>query len=142
MLRAVRAATDMQAALIAVNEDLDRTYGVQLHARTGVNTGEVLLKDATPEEGLVVGDAVNTAARLEQAAAPGEILVGASTYRLVRDAVVAEPSNPVAAKGKAEPVTAYRLVRVLGARARRGGPTHRWSAVCVSKRPRQPWPGR
>ena len=89
-LRAVRAAYGMQTTLTVLNEELDDAYEVRLRTRTGINTGEVLIKEATPEEGLVVGDAVNTAARLEQAAAPGEILLGASTYHLVRDAVVAE----------------------------------------------------
>ena len=61
---------------------------------------------------LVTGDAVNVAARLEQAAAPGEVVLGASTYRLVRDAVEAEPMQALELKGKAEPVEAFRLVSV------------------------------
>ncbi len=61
----------------------------------------------------MVGDPVNTAARLEQAAAPGEILISASTYRLVQDAILAEPMSPIPAKGKAEPVAAYRLLHVI-----------------------------
>ena len=112
-LRAVRAASDMRAALAALNEDLERAYGVALLTRTGVNTGEVLIKDPTPAEGLVVGDAVNTAARLEQAAAPGEVLLGASTYALVRDAVLVDRVSPVVAKGKTEPLDAYRLVQLV-----------------------------
>jgi class 3 adenylate cyclase len=71
-LRAVRAALEMQAAV--------RTMG-DIQARIGVNTGDVLARDATPGESLVVGDAVNVAARLQQAAAPGEVLVGASASR-------------------------------------------------------------
>ena len=109
-LRAVRAASDMLVELAVLNDELERSYGVRLVTHTGVNTGEVLI---TPGNALAVGDATNTAARLEQAAEPGEILLGASTYRLVRDAVVAEPVTPIVAKGKAEPVAAFRLVRVL-----------------------------
>ena len=79
--------------------------GVQ--ARIGVNTGEVV---TGTEERLATGDAVNVAARLEQAAEPGEILIGESTLALVRDAVEAEPVAPLELKGKAEPVAAHRLV--------------------------------
>ena len=60
----------MQQALAKLNEELVRTWGVQLTNRTGVNTGEVVAGDPSVGQGLVVGDAVNTAARLEQAA-PG-----------------------------------------------------------------------
>ena len=60
----------------------------------------------------MTGDAVNVAARLEQAAPPGEILIGATTLSLVRDAVTVEPVDPLELKGKREPVPAFRLVRV------------------------------
>ncbi len=56
---------------------------------------------------------MNTAARLEQAAPPGQVLLGASTYRLVRDAVVVEPLPALLVKGNAEPLLAYRLLKVL-----------------------------
>src|SRR5215212_7709237 len=80
--------------------------------RTGVNTGEVVAGDPATGQTLVTGDTVNTTARLEQAAPPGEILLGKLTYSLVRDAVEVERVEPVGAKGKAEPVPAYRLVSV------------------------------
>src|SRR5438132_772843 len=64
------------------------------------------------EQTLVTGDAVNVAARLEQAAEPGSVLIGAETMRLVRDAVIAEPTAPLELKGKSEPLTAFRLVDV------------------------------
>jgi len=89
-----------------------RERGVAIRFRTGVNTGEVVAGDPSGGQTFVTGDTVNTAARLEQAAQPGEILLGQATYRLVRDAVVAEPIKPIAARGKAEPVPAYRLVSV------------------------------
>jgi predicted ATPase/class 3 adenylate cyclase len=109
-LRAVRAAAGMQQALAKLNEELLRTWGVQLTNRTGVNTGEVVAGDPAVGQGLVVGDAVNTAARLEQAAPANEVLLGSLTYRLVRDAVHAEPVEPLELKGKAERVPAYRLI--------------------------------
>jgi hypothetical protein len=74
-----------------------------------VNTGEVVAGDG---ETLVTGDAVNVAARLEQAAAPGSILIGGDTLALVRDAVVAEPVEPLELKGKRAPVPAFQLVSV------------------------------
>jgi class 3 adenylate cyclase/tetratricopeptide (TPR) repeat protein len=107
-LRAVRAAVEMRDALPAL--------GVE--GRIGVTTGEVV---AGTEERLATGDPVNIAARLEQAAQPGEVLIGAETYRLVRTAVTAEPVEPLALKGKAEPVEAYRLLSVSGDLRRLGG---------------------
>ncbi len=69
-LRAVRAAADMKDALARLNGELERRYGVRLANRTGVNTGEVVAGDPFAGQRLVTGDAVNVAARLEQAAAP------------------------------------------------------------------------
>src|SRR5580765_8526694 len=108
-LRAARAAIDMREALAGLNEDLERDYGTRLEARIGVNTGEVV---TGTEERLATGDAVNVAARLEQAAAPGEILRGPETMRLLRGAVTAEELEPLELKGKAEGVWAYRLISV------------------------------
>jgi tetratricopeptide (TPR) repeat protein len=109
-LRAVRAAADMRDVLAALNDELERDYGVRIEARTGVNTGEVLAGEG---QTLAVGDPVNVAARLEQLAPPGEILLGEPTYRLVRDAVRAEPVEPIAAKGKADALAAHRLREVV-----------------------------
>jgi tetratricopeptide (TPR) repeat protein len=111
-LRAVRAAAGMQAALEELNGELQRVYGVQLANRTGVNTGEVVAGDPATGQRLVTGDAVNVAARLEQAAGEREVLLGGLTYRLVQDHVDVEEVEPLALKGKSEPVPAYRLTRV------------------------------
>jgi class 3 adenylate cyclase/tetratricopeptide (TPR) repeat protein len=110
-LRAVRAAFDMQNALDLLNRGLQPRWGVQLAIRTGIHTGTVVAGDASGEA-LVTGDVVVTAKRLETAAEPGEMLVGAETYRLVRHAVSAEPIAPVKAKGKAEPLPAWRITAV------------------------------
>src|SRR5262245_41056543 len=80
-----------------------------IQARIGVNTGEVV---TGTEERLATGDAVNVAARLEQAAEPGEVLLGAETMRLVAEAIEAEPIEALDLKGKLEPVAAFRLVHV------------------------------
>ena len=106
-LRAVRAALELGSGLEALNAEIARGWGVRLAARTGVNTGEVVAGDGSL--GALVGDAVNVAARLEQAAAAGEILVADATLRRVREHVRAEPVPPLALKGKREPVAAWRL---------------------------------
>ena len=112
-LRAVRAATEMRENLAALNDELERGSGVRLETRTGVNSGEVVAGDPSSGQSFVSGDTVNVAARLEQAAQPGEILIGAGTLSLVRDAVRVEATEPLPLKGKAEPVPAFRLLEVL-----------------------------
>ncbi len=108
-LRAARAAADLRAALAGLNDSLERDYGTTLELRIGVNTGEVV---TGTEERLATGDAVNVAARLEQAAQPGEILLGPETWALVRDAVSSAAVGPLELKGKAAALTAYRLESV------------------------------
>src|SRR2546430_12108202 len=99
-LRAARAAIELRREV--------ETLGLEL--RIGVNTGEVVAEEG---ETLVTGDAVNVAARLEQAAAPGEILIGEATYRVARNALRVEEHDAVDAKGKSEPVVVWRLAEVL-----------------------------
>jgi class 3 adenylate cyclase/tetratricopeptide (TPR) repeat protein len=111
-LRAVRAGVEMRAALAELGPRLGLGGDAALSARIGINTGEVVAGDPSRGQTLVTGDAVNVAARLEQAAAPGEILLGQSTWRLVRDAVLAEQTDPVMAKGKTDPVAAWRLLGI------------------------------
>ncbi|MFN2590357.1 MAG: AAA family ATPase, partial [Actinomycetota bacterium] len=95
-----------------LNDEFEQGWNTRIQARIGVNTGEVVAADPSSGQSFVSGDAVNVAARLEQTADPGEILLGESTYRLVRAAAIAEPVEPLALKGKSEPVPAYRLVVV------------------------------
>jgi class 3 adenylate cyclase len=111
-LRAVRAAAEMQARLDSLNAELEAGRGIRVEARTGVNTGEVVAGDASSGQSFVTGAAVNLARRLEQAAGPGEILIGERTYRLLEHAVTAERLAPFAVKGRREPVAALRLERV------------------------------
>ncbi len=119
-LRAVRATAEMRAALADLNVTLRAGFGVVLQNRTGVNTGEVVTGDTGGSQRLATGDTVNVAARLEQAAPAGEVLIGESTYRLVRDAVEVVPVEPLGLKGKPDPVPAYRLMSVMaGARKTR-----------------------
>jgi class 3 adenylate cyclase/tetratricopeptide (TPR) repeat protein len=109
-LRGLRAAAEMRQAVTGLNEELERDYGTTLEVRIGVDTGEVV---TGTKERLATGDAVNVAARLEQAASPSEVLLGEETFRLAREGVEVEPVEPLELKGKTEPVTAFRLVAVL-----------------------------
>jgi class 3 adenylate cyclase len=111
-LRAVRAAAEMRDELHRLNDRLEEVWGVRLTTRTGVNTGEVVTGDPATGQRLVIGDPVNVAARLEQAAPAMEVLIGDPTYRLVRDAVTVDEVDPLPLKGKSEPVPAYRLIAV------------------------------
>jgi class 3 adenylate cyclase/tetratricopeptide (TPR) repeat protein len=111
-LRACRAALQIQGEINRLNKELERDWGMTISTRTGINTGEVIAGDPSSGQTLVTGDPVNTAARLEQSAPPGSILIGTPAYRLVADAVDVEPVEPVTAKGKADAVAAYRLVSV------------------------------
>src|SRR3954447_1390403 len=108
-LRAVRAAAAMRDALARLNEDLAPRWGVRLGVRTDVNTGEVVVDPARSAD-LLVGDALNTAARLERRAPDGEILVGPETYRLVRGELALEPVAPLELRGKARPLPVWRLL--------------------------------
>ncbi len=122
-LRAVRAAAELRQGFARINTEMEAERGLHIDFRIGVNSGEVVVSSA--EGSLVTGDAVNVAARLEQAALPGEALIGRSTLDLVRDGVEVEVVKPIAAKGKSSAVEAFRLIDVLGAprsvRAPRGG---------------------
>jgi class 3 adenylate cyclase/tetratricopeptide (TPR) repeat protein len=109
-LRALRAGAELRQAMAVLNEELGRDYNTALRVRIGVNTGEAVVGT---EERLATGDAVNVAARLEQAAAPDEILLGDATRALTRGAVETAPIEPLTLKGKAEPFAAHRLVRVV-----------------------------
>jgi class 3 adenylate cyclase len=105
-LRACRAAIEMREALPAL--------GVE--GRIGLMTGEVV---TGTEERIATGDVVNVAARLEQAAGPGEVLIGEPTFELVRAAVQVDSLEPLRVKGKAQPVEAYQLNAVHEPRVRR-----------------------
>src|SRR3954469_9168021 len=109
-LRAVRAATEIQSALRRLDEDRSASNSPMMRFRTGIDTGEVVAGDHASGQSFATGDTVNSAARLQAAAPVGEILLGRSTWLLVRHAVSAEPVPPIDAKGKAQPLEAYRLM--------------------------------
>ena len=112
-LRAARAAVAIRDAAGELSKELERDGGITLQTRIGVHTGEVVTGDPEAEAISITGGPVNLAARLEQTAAPGEIVLGADTYRLVQDAVAAEEMAPVQLKGFPDPVGAFRLLSVV-----------------------------
>src|SRR5215211_1752854 len=111
-LRAVRAAEELLLTIDVLNADLGADYGIALQVRIGVNSGEVLIGDTGAGESFATGKAVNVAMRLEQSAAPGEILLGAATHGLVRHAVEAEAVEPLDLGGSLGQVQAYSVLAV------------------------------
>ena len=111
-LRAVRSASAMRDRLVSLNDELEEAYGVRLAVRIGVNTGEVVVGDPSTGGTFVTGEPVNMAKRLEQAAEPGQILIGKTTYPLVANAVQAGPLESFPVKGKREAVAPFRVEHV------------------------------
>ncbi|MYV97595.1 AAA family ATPase [Streptomyces sp. SID3343] len=109
--RALDAAVDMLAALGDLNTELERDHRVRLGARIGVHTGEVVTTaDPARRQALVSGEVVNIAARLEQAAGPGEILLSAQTCRAAGPALTTADVGPLRLKGVAGRLEAARLI--------------------------------
>src|ERR671911_509935 len=112
-LRAVRAAGELRTTLDELAKEVREQRGLEFHVRLGINTGNVLVRDAGTLEEELTGTPVNLAKRFEELAGAGEILLGEETYRLVADAVKAEPAGPLTVKGAAEPQNVWRLLEVL-----------------------------
>jgi class 3 adenylate cyclase/tetratricopeptide (TPR) repeat protein len=108
--RAVRAALDLVAAVAALGQEVGAP---ELAARAGVLTGEAAVTVGAEGQGLVAGDLVNTASRVQAAAEPGTVLVGEATRRAAEAAVVFADAGAHELKGKAEPVPLWRAVRVV-----------------------------
>jgi len=112
--RAVRGALDLVAAVAALGHEI----GADLQLRAGVLTGEAAVTLGASNQGMVAGDLVNTASRLQSVAPPGSVLVGESTMQAASEAIAFEPAGEQLLKGKAAPVPAFRAMRVV---AQRGG---------------------
>jgi class 3 adenylate cyclase/tetratricopeptide (TPR) repeat protein len=110
--RAVRAGMELVDAV--------RGLGEGIQARAGVLTGEAAVTIGAVGQGMVAGDLVNTASRLQSAAAPGTVLVGEATQRAASGAIVFEPAGDQSLKGKAAPVPAWKALRVVAERGGRG----------------------
>jgi class 3 adenylate cyclase/tetratricopeptide (TPR) repeat protein len=116
--RAVRAGLRVLAGI----EELNRKHGLELAARAAVNTGEaVVAVDPGRGDALAMGDVVNTASRLQSAAPPGGLLVGAATHQATRHVIRYAERDAIDAKGKSEPLSAWLVVEPLGERFERGG---------------------
>ena len=113
---------DAERAVRAALELVDAVHGLGpgLEARGGVLTGEAAVTLGAIGQGMVAGDLVNTASRLQSAAAPGTVLVGEATQRAASIAITFEPVDEQYLKGKAAPVAAWRAVRVVAQRRGRG----------------------
>lgn len=135
--RALRAALAMREGLRALNHRWERRFGTPLSLHVGVNTGPVVAGNIGSAAGgayAVTGDTVNTAARLQAAAPPGEILVSRATFRLTRPAFAFEPAGELALRGKAEAVPVHRLLVALGApRSARGLEGHGLAAPLIGR---------
>jgi class 3 adenylate cyclase/tetratricopeptide (TPR) repeat protein len=113
--RALLTALAMLDAVAGLNRDLERDYGLRLDIRIGVHTGEVVTTaDPGSRQALVSGQVVNIAARLQQAAAPGQIVISAATRLAAGSALKVTSAGPLSLRGIREPVEAFRLVSVGG----------------------------
>ncbi len=110
--RAVRAGLELVDAV--------RALGPEVRARAGVLTGEAAVTLGATDQGMVAGDLVNTASRLQSVAAPGTVLVGEATQRATSQAIAYEPAGDQVLKGKDAPVAAWRALRIVAERSGRG----------------------
>jgi class 3 adenylate cyclase/tetratricopeptide (TPR) repeat protein len=115
--RAVRAGLEMLEALKRFNElrQVDDPQALPLQIRIGINTGEVVAASGAGDGGqfLITGDAVNVAARFQQQAEPGTILVGSRTYRSTHGAIVYQPLSPIQVKGKPQPLRVWQALEAV-----------------------------
>jgi class 3 adenylate cyclase/tetratricopeptide (TPR) repeat protein len=109
---------DAERAVRAALELVDEVRALNVNARAGVLTGEAVVRIGAEGEGMVVGDVVNTAARLQGAAEPGTVIVGEGTFRAASRAIAFEPIGDLTLKGKSAPVASWKATRVV---AERGG---------------------
>jgi class 3 adenylate cyclase/tetratricopeptide (TPR) repeat protein len=119
--RAVAAALRMQSALASYAEDIERRHALSCRFRVGLNTGPVVVGTVTDDLHLdftAIGDTVNLAARIEQSAAPGSVLISEHTHRAVADFFECEPVGDLAVKGKAQLVPGWRVIRERPVRTR------------------------
>jgi class 3 adenylate cyclase/tetratricopeptide (TPR) repeat protein len=116
--RAVRAGIAILDALAPLNRRLEREHGVRLSVRIGVHTGEVVIGEGSGAEGGVFGETVHVAARVQQLAAPHEVLVTETTWRLVPGLFVTEERGLHELRGIPQPVRLHRVVQPSGTRGR------------------------
>lgn len=116
-VRAIRAGLEIIDAIGAYRHQIDERWGVTIEARVGIHTGLVVVGEVGSDlrvEYTALGDAINVASRMEQAAAPGTVLITDHTLSLTDGMFESESLGPIEVKGKAEPVVAHRVVRFIG----------------------------
>ena len=116
-LRAVRAALEMREAAAELDDEIDDP-DVRIRVRIAIDCGESFANEAAATQGRIVGDVFNTAARLESAADPGDVLVSAAAERMLRGRVDLAPLGAIELKGKAEPILAHKVLAVRPSPAR------------------------
>ena len=116
-LRAVRAALEMREAAAELDGEIDDP-DIRILVRISIDCGEAFADEAAATQGRIAADVFNTAARLQAAAEPGDVLVSAAAERMLRGRVDLAPLGPIELKGKAEPVHAQRVLSVRPAPAR------------------------
>jgi class 3 adenylate cyclase/putative methionine-R-sulfoxide reductase with GAF domain len=115
-LKAIKTALEMQKAQGELSRKFKKTYGIDVDIGIGINTGEMVLGNIGCRQRTdytVIGDAVNTAARLCGAAAGGQVLITEKTYAEVKKLVKVEELEPIVAKGKSKPVQIYNVLEVM-----------------------------
>jgi class 3 adenylate cyclase len=120
-LRACYAALAMQTAMRNYTEDMRRTYGIPLQIRAGLNSGEVVVRTISSDLHMdysAVGQATHLAARMEQLATPGSIILSRATLRLVEGLVQVNALGPIPVKGMTEPVEVFELTGASSIRRR------------------------
>jgi len=115
-LNAIRTAVEMRAAFQELKEQWADGPWAELGLAVGINSGEAIVGNVGSERLMnytVIGDAVNIAARLEELAGPGQVLIGETTRALAEDMVVARKFGEIDLRGRSKPVIAYELVRLF-----------------------------
>lgn len=112
-IRAVKAAVGMRDAMEKLGEREYRRLGVRVKARIGINTGEVISRRTADGSEVIIGDAMNTAARIQTAASASAILMSGSTFELSANWAIVRPAPAVEAKGKSKPITVLELLDVV-----------------------------
>lgn len=134
--RAVGAALEIQRALQVCSAEVEGRHGLECPFRVGLNTGPVVvgtISDDLTMDFTAVGDTVNLAARMQQLADPGTVLLSESAYRAVRDFFECEPRGALIAKGKTKPVNAYQVLRKKPTRTRFEAATEHGLAAFVGR---------
>jgi len=137
-VRACYAALAMQAAMRRYGEDVRRTHGLAVQSRIGLNSGDVVVRAISNDLHMdysAIGQTTHLAARMEQLATPGSILLTAATLRLVEGLVRVHALGPVPVKGLAEPVEVFELIGVTALRRRLQAAVARGLSPFVGRQP-------